>query len=45
MMLWPKGKFTFSLANGFEGEADRVMIKGKQSQQKVVIIGAGCWSC
>jgi beta-lactamase superfamily II metal-dependent hydrolase len=38
MMLWPKGKFTFSLTNGFEGEAERVIIKGKQSQQKVLNI-------
>jgi hypothetical protein len=38
MMLWPKGKFTLSLTNGFEGEADSVMIKGKQSQQKVLNI-------
>lgn len=36
LMLWPKGKFTFSIANGFEGEAERLLIKRKQSQQKVL---------
>ena len=34
MMLWPKGKFTFSVANGFEGEAERILIKGKQVNEK-----------
>ena len=38
LMLWPKGKFTFSVSNGFEGEAERVMIKGKHSSQKVLNI-------
>ena len=36
MMLWPKGKFTFSLTNGFEGEAEKILIKGKQTQQKLL---------
>ena len=36
MMLWPKGKFTFSLANGFEGEAEKILIRGKQTQQKLL---------
>ena len=35
-MLWPKGKFTFSLSNGFEGEAEKILIKGKQTQQKLL---------
>jgi hypothetical protein len=38
LMLWPKGKFTFSVANGFEGEAERILIKGKQTKQKVLNI-------
>ena len=38
MMLWPKGKFTFSIANGFEGEAEKILIKGKQTQQKLLKI-------
>ncbi len=29
--LWPKGSFTYS-ANGFTGEASKVLIKGKTSQ-------------
>jgi hypothetical protein len=36
LTLWPKGKFTFSVAKGFEGEAEKIMIKGKQINQKMV---------
>ena len=36
MVLWPKGKFTFSLINGFEGEAEKIFIRGKQTQQKLL---------
>ena len=36
MMLWPKGKFTFSLTNGFEGEAEKILIKGKQTELKIL---------
>ena len=28
IQLWPKGKFAFSPDGGFEGEAEKVMIKG-----------------
>ena len=34
MTLWPKGQFKFTVANGFEGEAEKVLIKGKHSSQK-----------
>ena len=33
IQLWPKGKFTFSPQNGFEGEADKVLINGRSSQR------------
>ncbi|SFH35546.1 hypothetical protein [Pedobacter insulae] len=36
MTLWPKGKFTYSLAKGFEGEAEKIMITGVQARQKVL---------
>jgi hypothetical protein len=36
MLLWPKGKFTFSVANGFDGEAEKILIKGRQSSQKML---------
>ena len=36
MMLWPKGKFKFSIAKGFEGEAEKILIRGKQTQQKIL---------
>jgi hypothetical protein len=36
MILWPKGNFKFSVANGFEGEAERIIIKGKQTEQKTL---------
>ena len=36
LMLWPKGKFKFTLANGFEGEAERIIVRGKQTQQKLL---------
>ena len=36
MMLWPKGKFKFSLTNGFEGEAEKVLIKDKHTRKKVL---------
>jgi hypothetical protein len=38
LILLPKGKFTFSMANGFEGEAQQLMIKGKHTSQKVLNI-------
>ncbi|MES2653375.1 MAG: hypothetical protein V4663_16665 [Bacteroidota bacterium] len=34
VLLYPKGKFAFSIANGFEGEADKILIKGKNTSQK-----------
>ncbi len=34
MLLWPKGKFTYSLAKGFAGEADKILIKDRQKKQK-----------
>ena len=40
MMLWPKGKFTFSLTNGFKGEAEKILIKGKQTQQRILKVKA-----
>ena len=36
MMLWPKGRFTFSLTNGFEGEAEKILLNGKQTKQKIM---------
>lgn len=38
MLFWPKGRFTFSAANGFEGEAEKVMIRGRQINQKVLTL-------
>jgi len=32
VQLWPKGKFTFSAAHGFEGEAERIIISGELQQ-------------
>ena len=29
MQLWPKGVFTYSAAQGFKGEAEKVLISGK----------------
>ena len=40
IILWPKGKFKFSLPNGFEGEAEKILIKGKQTQQKILKVKA-----
>lgn len=36
MMLYPKGRFTFSVANGFEGEAEKILINGKHTRQKII---------
>lgn len=36
VQFWPKGHFTFSAANGFEGEAEKVLISGKTQR-----VGAG----
>lgn len=36
--LWPKGSFTFSPAKGFEGEAEKIVVKGKQAHQKIFSI-------
>ncbi len=36
VLLYPKGKFTFSIANGFEGEAEQVMVKGKNTRVKIL---------
>ncbi len=36
MLLWPKGKFTFSAAKGFEGEAEKIIIKGSQASKNVL---------
>jgi len=27
IMIWPKGKFSFSIKNGFEGEAEKIILK------------------
>ena len=32
IQLWPKGTFSFSAANGFEGEAERILITGSRQQ-------------
>jgi len=29
MQLWPKGVFTYSAAQGFKGEAEKILISGK----------------
>ena len=29
VMIWPKGKFTFSALQGFEGEAEKILLKSK----------------
>lgn len=29
MLLWPKGRFTFSTEKGFEGEADSIQLNGE----------------
>jgi len=34
VQLWPKGTFKFSADNGFEGEADRILISGQVMEQK-----------
>lgn len=36
MQLWPKGKFKFSVAKGFEGEAEKMVIKVRHSSQKLI---------
>lgn len=36
VLLWPKGNFKFSLTNGFEGEAEKVVIKGKQQRHEIL---------
>ncbi len=36
MLLWPKGKFTFSIAKGFEGEAEKLMVVAKKNQVKTI---------
>jgi hypothetical protein len=41
MMLWPKGKFTYSLAEGFKGEAEQILLKGKQANQKQLSLVQG----
>jgi len=33
VQVWPKGRFTFSAANGFEGEAEQVLVTGKIRHQ------------
>ena len=33
IQLWPKGKFTFSPQNGFEGEAEKVLINGRSFER------------
>ncbi len=34
-MLWPKGRFKFTVTNGFEGEAEKILIMGKSKSQKI----------
>lgn len=36
LVLWPKGSFKLSLANGFEGEAEKILIKSKQTHKKEI---------
>lgn len=38
MMLWPKGHFKFTVANGFEGEAEKILIMGKHTNQKITTL-------
>jgi hypothetical protein len=35
MLVYPKGKFTLSVANGFEGEAEKILIKGEHNSHSV----------
>jgi len=34
VQLWPKGSFSFSAADGFEGEAERILITGNRQQMQ-----------
>lgn len=34
VQLWPKGVFKFSAENGFEGEAERIVISGQLKEQR-----------
>jgi hypothetical protein len=36
MMLWPKGNFKFTVNNGFEGEAEKVILIGKHTKQQIL---------
>lgn len=38
LVLWPKGKFSYSLAKGFEGEAEKIRVKGKYVTQKKLVL-------
>ncbi|MES2418278.1 MAG: hypothetical protein V4541_08820 [Bacteroidota bacterium] len=38
LMLWPKGNFTFSMANGFTGEAEKMLLTGKNTHVKTLNI-------
>ncbi len=38
LQLWPKGRFTFSVAKGFEGEAEKIVINGKHTNQKLLAV-------
>jgi len=34
VQLWPKGSFRFSAENGFEGEAERILISGQMKEER-----------
>ncbi len=38
MVLWPKGNFKLSIANGFEGEAEKILLKGNVTKQKFIAL-------
>jgi hypothetical protein len=39
MLVSPKGKFRFSVNEGFEGEASQLVMKGKQSRKQMLELG------
>jgi len=38
ILIWPKGTFKFSAAQGFEGEAEKLVMRGKHTQQQTLSI-------
>lgn len=37
-MIWPKGKFKFSVAEGFEGEAEGLLIKARETKKRILTL-------